>query len=73
MISSLFSRLLDSAWFVHHYAYKLAVTEGEVELKADQIIDANGHILPYVRFHGGQLRLLPDAIRVLDKVAGDAR
>lgn len=54
--------------FYHHYAYPLAVTEGEVELRADKITDANGHILPYVRFHGGQLRLLPEALSVLNEV-----
>ncbi|MBV9470531.1 MAG: AccI family restriction endonuclease [Abitibacteriaceae bacterium] len=53
----------------HHYAYPLAVTEGEVELKADKITDANGHILPYVRFYGGQLRLLPEALKILDEIA----
>jgi hypothetical protein len=54
----------------HHYAYPLAVTKGEIGLRADQIVDANGHILPYVRFYGGQLRLLDEAISVLDKIAG---
>lgn len=53
----------------HHYAYPLAVTEGEIELKAERIIDANGHILPYVKFHGGQLRLLPEAMIVLEELS----
>lgn len=51
----------------HHYAYPLGEIEEEVKLVADRIIDKNGHILPYVRFQGGKLRLLPEALTVLDE------
>lgn len=55
--------------FYHHYAYPLATTQDEVTLQADKIIDANGHILPYVRFEGGRLELKPEAIQVLENAA----
>ena len=53
----------------HHYAYELGETHGDITLIADFIKDANGHILPYVRFQGGELRLLPDVYKVLDEEA----
>jgi hypothetical protein len=49
----------------HLYAYRLAATVEEPQLVADSITDKNGHILPYVRFVGGQSELLDDAIEVL--------
>lgn len=52
--------------FYHHYAYPLGETQGEVELIPDKIIDANGHILPYVRFQGGIITLSRDAVAQLD-------
>ena len=36
------------------------------KLIADQIIDKNGHILPYVRFEGGHLDITPEALEALD-------
>jgi hypothetical protein len=51
--------------FYHHYAYPLGQTEGEVKLIADSITDANGHILPFVRFEGGTLKISEDAVKVL--------
>ena len=60
--------------FYHHYAYPLATTQDEVTLQADKIIDANGHILPYVRFEGGRLELKSEALQVLaDAVRGVLR
>ncbi|WP_395090842.1 AccI family restriction endonuclease [Armatimonas sp.] len=53
----------------HHYAYPLGETEGEVTLIADSITDANGHILPFVRFEGGQIKLADSALKLLDEVA----
>jgi hypothetical protein len=53
----------------HHYAYPLGETQGEVGLVPDKIIDANGHILPYVRFQGGTIQLSPDALTQLDQEA----
>ena len=53
----------------HHYAYPLGETHGEITLLADSITDANGHILPFVRFEGGQIRLAASAVELLDAVA----
>jgi hypothetical protein len=52
-------------YIYYHYAYKLAVAREEPELVAEHITDANGHILPYVRFEGGRVELSEDAIRLL--------
>ncbi|MBI2872531.1 MAG: AccI family restriction endonuclease [Chloroflexi bacterium] len=49
----------------YHYGYKLAETQGEVKLKADSIVDKNGHILPFVRFEGGELKLSNEALQEL--------
>lgn len=55
--------------FYYHYAYPLGETQGEVALLPDKIIDANGHILPYVRFHGGMIELSAEALAQLDAEA----
>ena len=49
----------------HHYAYPLGAAREQPRLVADYIADRNGHILPYVRFEGGALRLSPEALGVL--------
>ena len=41
----------------------------EPSLVSDSVEDKNGHILPYVKFHGGKLVLKDDAIKVLDSIA----
>lgn len=56
--------------FYHHYAYPLATAQTDPELIADSITDKNGHILPYVRFHGGSVVLTSEAQRVLDEISG---
>jgi len=53
----------------HHYAYPLGKTIAEPDLVADSVTDANGHILPYVRFEGGTLQIADDALAVLDAAA----
>lgn len=53
----------------YHYAYQLGESVEEPQLVADSITDKNGHILPYVRFEGGKLKLNPDALRVLKAAA----
>lgn len=53
--------------FYHHYAYVLGNAENEPRLVADHIADKNGHILPFVSFEGGKLRLGEEALGVLDK------
>lgn len=50
----------------YHHAYHLAEATTEPDLVADYIKDKNGHILPYVKFSGGSLRLLPEALEVLN-------
>ena len=44
----------------------------EPTLIAAHITDKNGHILPYVRFEGGEMSLMPEALDILDK-ASDAK
>lgn len=53
--------------FYYHYAYPLGTSTESPRLVSDYIEDKNGHILPYVRFEGGKLRILPEAIEVLKK------
>jgi len=57
--------------FYYHYAYPLGTAEQEPRLVAAHITDRNGHILPYVRFEGGSLRLIPEARQVLEKAASE--
>jgi len=49
----------------YRYAYPLAQTIQEPSLVADSITDRNGHILPYVRFVGGEFLLSQEALSVL--------
>lgn len=49
----------------YHYAYPLAVSQEDPELVAEYLEDKSGHILPYVRFRGGRLRLSSDALNLL--------
>jgi hypothetical protein len=58
--------------FYYHYAYQLGVTQEEPRLIADQIVDKNGHILPYVRFEGGRMALSGEALATLDAIASAA-
>lgn len=53
----------------YQYAYPLGVSEEEPKLKPAFVEDKNGHILPYVTFEGGKLRILPEAIKILDGLA----
>jgi len=54
--------------FYYHYAYPLGVSIEKPELVPDFIEDKNGHILPYVKFKGGRLRILPEAFKILEQV-----
>ncbi len=51
----------------YHYAYPVGVSEEEPELESAYIEDKNGHILPYVKFKGGKLKLLSEALKVLEE------
>lgn len=49
----------------YHYAYEVGSTTQEPELKAKFIEDKNGHILPYVHFEGGKMKLSDEALQIL--------
>ncbi len=53
----------------YHHGYPLGESVADPELVPDCIEDRNGHILPYVRFSGGSLALLPGALDVLRQAA----
>ena len=53
----------------YHHAYPLGVAEEQPALVADFVEDKNGHILPYVKFVGGRLKMRPEALEVLDEEA----
>lgn len=53
--------------FYYHYAYLLGISIESPELIPDYIEDKNGHILPYVKFSGGKLRILPEALEIIRK------
>ena len=52
----------------YRYAYPLGDAVEEPTLVSDSVEDRNGHILPYVKFHGGKLVLNKEAIKVLDSI-----
>src|SRR3989338_6460676 len=52
----------------YRYAYPLGEAIEEPSLVSDSVEDKNGHILPYVKFHGGKLVLNNEAIKVLDSI-----
>lgn len=53
----------------HYMAYPLCEVIKAPDLKAAHITDPNGHFLPYVRFEGGNARLLPPAMDVLNTLS----
>jgi hypothetical protein len=55
--------------FYYHYAYLLGKAIEEPSLVAANVIDKNGHILPYVRFDGGKMLLGAEALDVLRGVS----
>lgn len=50
----------------YHYAYNVGVSIERPQLIPAYIEDKNGHILPYVKFEGGTLDIMQDAIEVLN-------
>ncbi len=52
--------------YYYHYAYQLGIANERPILVPAYIEDKNGHILPYVKFEGGTLEIMPDAIEVLN-------
>ncbi len=51
--------------FYYHYAYPLGIALSKPDLISAYIEDKNGHILPYVKFQGGNLNILPEALKIL--------
>lgn len=60
---------------IYKFNYQLGYPVGETDpanlptLIADEVQDKNGHILPYVRFHGGSLLLSSRVIGILGQLA----
>lgn len=53
----------------HYYlGYPLATSEKEPALKAQTIVDKNGHIYPYVTFSGGSMVLRGEALKILESL-----
>ena len=57
--------------FYYHYAYPLGISTETPELVPDFIEDRNGHILPYVKFKGGDLDILQEALQVLENTENE--
>jgi hypothetical protein len=53
----------------YHHGYPLGESVADPQLVPDCIEDKNGRILPYVRFSGGSLALLPGALDILRQAA----
>jgi len=51
------------------HAYPLAEVTEEPSLVGKYIEDKNGHILPYVHFEGGRLKLLAPALEILERLS----
>lgn len=51
--------------YYYHYAYPLGIANERPTLVPAYIEDKNGHILPYVKFEGGTLEIMEDALKVL--------
>jgi hypothetical protein len=49
----------------YHYAYPLATSKELPQLEPDYIEDKNGHILPYVKFKGGSLKICNELLSIL--------
>ncbi|MBI5730072.1 MAG: AccI family restriction endonuclease [Ignavibacteriales bacterium] len=52
----------------YHYAYPLGVSTQEPKLISAYIKDKNGHILPYVKFEGGHLKIMNEALEELERL-----
>jgi hypothetical protein len=51
--------------FYYHYAYPLGLSIEQPTLDSAYVEDKNGHILPYVTFKGGRLKLTDQALDLL--------
>lgn len=53
----------------YQHGYLLGESDQEPDLVADSIMDKNGHILPFVRFEGGRLRMSDECLALLERLA----
>ncbi|MCL5772385.1 MAG: AccI family restriction endonuclease [Actinobacteria bacterium] len=51
--------------FYYHYAYSLGLSVQEPKLISACIEDKNGHILPYVKFEGGSIKITEECLNIL--------
>jgi hypothetical protein len=54
--------------FYYHYGYPLGDALEEPKLVAKSITDKNGHILPYVHFEDGTMRIRDEALNILREI-----
>ena len=54
--------------YYYHYAYPLGTASERPQLIPAFIEDKNGHILPYVKFEGGSLKISTAAINILNQL-----
>jgi hypothetical protein len=54
--------------FYYHYGYPLGKAAQEPKLLSACVEDKNGHILPYVKFDGGSLKISEECLDVLHKL-----
>lgn len=59
-------KILYKIYYTH--AYKVSENSEEPSLKAESIIDKNGHVLPYVCFSGGRMLLDGEALEIMRKL-----
>lgn len=52
----------------YHYAYQLGISKTNPQLVPEFIEDKNGHILPYVKFEGGEIELADECLTILNKL-----
>jgi hypothetical protein len=54
--------------FYYHYAYPLGIAKERPQLVPAYVEDKNGHILPYVKFEGGSLKITDETIKLLKQL-----
>jgi hypothetical protein len=52
----------------YHYGYPLGISTQEPKLLSACVEDKNGHILPYVKFDGGQLQIADECLEILRNI-----
>ncbi len=57
--------------FYYHYGYPLGDALEEPKLVAKSITDKNGHILPYVHFEGGTMKIRDESLNILREIRNE--